>query len=101
MEGLPQARQLGPAGLAPSAPGGAQAFEATGCAVFKFVVASAADLDEVEAIVGGCGLSTMYVMPDGTDAAVLTGRMGELGDAVRSRGRQLTTRLHILLWGDR
>jgi 7-cyano-7-deazaguanosine (preQ0) biosynthesis protein QueE len=77
------------------------AFEATGCAVFKFVVASAADLDEVEAIVGGCRLSTVYVMPEGTDAAVLTGRIRELGDAVRARGWHLTTRLHILLWGDR
>jgi 7-cyano-7-deazaguanosine (preQ0) biosynthesis protein QueE len=90
---LPGWRRLHPDVLA--------AFEATGCAVFKFVVASAAELDEVGEIVGSCGLSTVYVMPEGTDAAVLAGRMRELGAAVQARGWMLTTRLHILLWGDR
>jgi hypothetical protein len=39
-------------------------------------------------------------MPEGTDAATVTARMHELADPVSARGWNLTTRLHVLLWGD-
>jgi len=77
-----------------------RAFEATGRAVFKFVACEAADLDEVDAIVAECGLSDVWVMPEGTDATTLERRSAALADDVLKRGWNLTTRLHILLWGD-
>lgn len=73
------------------------AFQATGKAVFKFVVREAAELDEVAAF----GVSPVWVMPEGTDAATLTRRMQELAEPVLARGWNLSPRLHVQLWGDR
>jgi len=77
-----------------------RAFEATGRAVFKFVVCEPGDLDEADVMVGECGLTDVWVMPEGTDAATLERRSAELADDVVKRGWNLSTRLHILLWGD-
>ena len=71
-------------------------FEATGKAVFKFVVTDVADLDEIAAL----GVAPVWVMPEGTDAGELTSRLQALAPAVLARGWRLTPRLHILLWGD-
>lgn len=78
-----------------------RAFEATGKAAFKFVVCAVTDLDEVDAIVGECGLSEVWIMPEGTDAEVIAARARALAPAVLERRWNLTTRMHILLWGDR
>ena len=78
-----------------------RAFQAGGRAVFKFVVAEPADLDEVDAMVAECGLEPVWVMPEGTDAGTVLARMQELAPHVVARGWNLTPRLHILLWGDR
>lgn len=78
-----------------------RAFQAGGKAAFKFVVQQAAELDEVQAVVDECGLTEVWVMPEGTDTATLSDRMQELADAVLARGWHLTPRLHILVWGDR
>lgn len=75
--------------------------EATGKAVFKFVVDTVADLDEVAAIVGECGLTDVWVMPEGRSADEVRSRGLALSEAVLARGWNLTTRLHVLLWGDR
>jgi len=77
-----------------------RAFEATGRAVFKFVACEPADLDEVDAIVQACGLANVWIMPEGTDANTLEWRSSVLADDVVKRGWNLSTRLHILLWGD-
>jgi organic radical activating enzyme len=79
-----------------------RAFASTGRAVFKFVVCEAAELEEVQTIVDECHLapSDVWVMPEGTDARTLLERQRALADAVTARGWHLTTRLHILLWGD-
>lgn len=74
-----------------------RAFEATGKAVFKFVVRDIGELDEVAAF----GVGPVWVMPEGIDAVVLTERMQALAPAVLARGWHLTPRLHVLLWGDR
>lgn len=74
-----------------------RAFEATGKAVFKFVVRDEAELDEV----AGFGVSPVWVMPEGTDAETLTERMRALAPAVLRRGWNLSPRLHVHLWGDR
>jgi len=79
-------------------------FEASGRAAFKFVVtaaAVAADLDEVAAVVDECGLTDVWIMPEGTDATTLTTAARALADDVLGKGWNLTTRLHVMLWGDR
>jgi 7-cyano-7-deazaguanosine (preQ0) biosynthesis protein QueE len=77
------------------------AFESTGRSIFKFVACEPSDLDEVAGIVNECGLTNVWIMPEGTDAATLERRSAELVDDVIKRGWNLTTRLHILIWGDR
>lgn len=83
-------------------PDALHAFVATGKATFKFVVADAQELDEIAAIVEAHDIdpATVHVMPEGTtpDAVLAGGR--RLADAVLARGWHLTTRLHVLLWGD-
>ena len=91
--GMPEARRLRPLVLS--------AFDATGNAVFKFVATSPADLDEIASLVDAAGLHNIWVMPEGVDAATLMARAEELAEAVAARGWNLTTRLHILIWGDR
>jgi organic radical activating enzyme len=59
------------------------------------------DLEEVGAIVEQCGLADVWIMPEGTDGATLERRSAELSEEVIRRGWNLTTRLHILIWGDR
>ena len=78
-----------------------RAFEATGRAVFKFVVTGTGDLDEVDGMVEECGLRNVWIMPEGTDAAAVTARLADLAQPVLARGWHLTPRLHILIWGDR
>lgn len=91
--GMPAARRLRPEVL--------RAFAATGRAVFKFVVREPAELDEVAAVVDGCGLAPVWIMPEGTDEATVLRRLRELAPAVVARGWNLTPRLHVLVWGDR
>lgn len=90
--GMAAERRFKPAVLA--------ALQATGRAVFKFVVCDVGDLDEVEAVVSECRLERVWVMPEGTDATTVVTRMRELSNPVLARGWNLTPRLHILLWGD-
>jgi 7-cyano-7-deazaguanosine (preQ0) biosynthesis protein QueE len=80
-----------------------RAFHATGRATFKFVAVDDHDLDEIQAMVDECGLDPrdVWVMPEGTDAATVVDRSRALVDPVLARGWNLTTRLHVLLWGDR
>jgi len=77
------------------------ALQATGRAVWKFVAVSAADLGEIAELVERHGLSPVYVMPEGTSAEVITARSRELAEPVLARGWNLTTRLHVLLYGNR
>ena len=69
---------------------------------FKFVVATADDLDEAAAIAAGAGLPAgrVILMPEGRDAATLLDRGRWLADACLARGFRFSTRLHVLLWGD-
>ena len=74
-------------------------FEAQGAA-FKFVVVEPSDLDEVATVVERIGTTNVWIMPEGTTAETIARRTAELADAVIARGWNLTTRLHILAWGD-
>ena len=78
-----------------------RALQATGKAAFKFVAVEEADLDEIAAMVDECGLTDVWVMPEGTDPETIVERSRALIDPVLARGWNLTTRLHVLLWGDR
>lgn len=69
-------------------------------AAFKFVVVSPDELDEVASIVDQIGATNVWIMPEGTDPQTIVTRTAELADAVVARGWNLTTRLHILAWGD-
>jgi organic radical activating enzyme len=85
-------RRLRPAALA--------ALVATGNAVFKFVAASPADLDEIATVADAHHLAPVWVMPEGTTPDLVLARARRLADPVLARGWNLTTRLHVLLWSD-
>lgn len=70
--------------------------------VFKFVVADDRDLDACTGLVREHRLPAdrVWLMPEGTDAATLTGRMPWLMEAAVERGFNITSRLHVYGWGD-
>ena len=76
-------------------------FAHSDAATFKFVVATASDLKEVEQLVARFAIrrDRVLLMPQATspEAAVETGRW--LAHECTQRGFRLTTRLHVLLWG--
>jgi 7-carboxy-7-deazaguanine synthase len=78
------------------APDALAALAATGKAAFKFVVTGPADLDEIAAL----GVEPVYVMAEGTTAEAVLATTRAVADDVAARGWHLTTRLHVLLWGD-
>ncbi|MEV3925901.1 7-carboxy-7-deazaguanine synthase QueE [Actinomadura coerulea] len=91
--GMSQAKRIVPTAL--------RAFQESGRARFKFVIQDPAiELDEVSALQETYGLGPIWVMPEGTTPeAVLTG-MRTLAGPVSERGWHLSTRLHVLIWGD-
>jgi organic radical activating enzyme len=72
----------------------------TGKAIFKFVASAPEDLDEIAEVVARWRLAPVVIMPAGTNAEDILRIGRELADPVLERGWDLTTRLHILLWGD-
>jgi organic radical activating enzyme len=69
---------------------------------FKFVVNSADDFKEIDWIVSSAGVkpSNVYIMPEGiTDQAISQHSKDVLNGAI-DRGYNLTTRLHITLFGN-
>jgi len=83
-------------------PDALRALVATGRAAFKFVVTDPIELDEVGAIADAHGIDagSVHVMPEGTTPEVVLAVARRLADPVLARGWNLTTRLHVLLWGD-
>lgn len=77
-----------------------RALMATGRAVFKFVVSSVADLDEIADLQRQFDLRPVWVMPEGTTTERLLEVMRAVADEVVSRGWHLSNRLHVMLWGD-
>jgi organic radical activating enzyme len=75
-----------------------RSFQESGKAVFKFVVNSAADLDEVAALETDLSLTPIWIMPVGDSSRQLLGRMRQLADPVLARGWHLTSRLQVMLW---
>jgi organic radical activating enzyme len=90
--GVPEQLRIRPDALA--------AFVGSGRAAFKFVAGSLDDLDEVASLVDAHRLAPVWIMPEGTDPDVVLEGARRLADPVLDRGWNLTTRLHVLLWGD-
>ncbi len=70
--------------------------------IFKFVAKNAEDIEEIEAITGRFTIdnSQIWVMPEGQTMEHLTEHMAELAPLVIAKRWNLTTRLHVQLWGD-
>jgi organic radical activating enzyme len=91
--GDPESRRIVPEALSAlaAAPGTA----------FKFVCRSPDDLDEVDEVVKCHGTVPAWIMPEGQTPGEIHRHLEALGDAVVERGWNLTTRLHVAVWGDR
>jgi 7-carboxy-7-deazaguanine synthase len=70
--------------------------------VWKFVIDSPADLDEVDDVVTRLGLppDRVMLMSQATTAAEVLDRTRWVTPAAIGRGYRVTTRLHVLLWGN-
>ena len=75
--------------------------QATGKASWKFVVRETDELDEVQDLVDRFHLNPVYVMPEGVSASEIEKRSQDLAQSVLDRGWNLTTRLHVLVYGNR
>jgi organic radical activating enzyme len=82
-------------------PDAIDALGATGKATWKFVLTDAADIGEVAELVDRHRLQPVYVMPEGVSPDVVKFRSEELVEAVLAQGWNLTTRLHVLIYGNR
>jgi 7-carboxy-7-deazaguanine synthase len=90
--GMPERRRIREEAL--------DAFVATGRSIFKFVVSSPDDLEEVSALERRFGLVPIWVMPEGTMERELMRGFREIADEAIARGWNVTLRMHALLWGD-
>jgi 7-carboxy-7-deazaguanine synthase len=90
--GMPARTRLRPAAI--------KAFVSSHKAVWKFVVTTVGDLDEIDDLQQRYGLDPIWVMPEGTTSEQVLHRLREIADPVLARGWNLTPRLHILLWED-
>lgn len=72
-------------------------------AVLKLVIGSPDDLEEAETLIARLGIepARVWLMPEGTDAETLRERALDLVPVCTERGYNLSTRLQVLLWGDR
>ncbi|MCQ4040525.1 7-carboxy-7-deazaguanine synthase QueE [Streptantibioticus rubrisoli] len=90
--GDPEHRRIKPAVL--------KRFHGTADVAFKFVCTSSADLAEVGELQDRIGFAPVWIMPEGKSRRDITENLEALADEVVRRGWNLTTRLHVLAWGD-
>ncbi len=78
------------------------AWAADSRALFKFVIASPEDLNQVKALAQSYAIvpERLFVMPEGTDSRTLRERSRWLAEAAMQAGWRFTDRLHIHLYGD-
>lgn len=71
----------------------------------KFVVSSAADVEEIEAMLTELGReiprAKVLLMPEGTTMEALRARAGWLGELCKERGYRYAHRLHVELYGNK
>lgn len=99
----PKLAHSGNAGLGRCEPAALRAFAACERANFKFVVQQPSDVDEVEHLAREYAIAParILLMPEGRTAAELAARSGWVAEACAERGYRFTSRLHILIWGDK
>lgn len=81
-------------------PDALKAFVSSEKAIFKFVASCEEDLDEIARYEDEFDLSPLWVMPEGVTRETVLHRMSWLADEAVRRNWNLSSRLHILLWGD-
>jgi 7-carboxy-7-deazaguanine synthase len=81
-------------------PAAIEALQATGKGGVEIRGRRPEDLVEIDGIVRRHGLHPVCVMPEGVSREQLADRSTRLRDHVRGRGRNLTTILHILVYGN-
>lgn len=74
----------------------------TGKAVFKFVCRNPADVAEAAAVAKAAEIppALVWIMPEGTTPARVAAGMAAIADPAIAAGFNLTSRLHVLAWGD-
>jgi 7-carboxy-7-deazaguanine synthase len=68
--------------------------------VWKFVVDNFSDLDEVDELVARYAMRNVFVMPQATTREQVLAGAAALAAPAEARGYRVSTRLHILLWGN-
>ena len=70
--------------------------------IFKFVVKTDSDFEEIDMFISDYNLDPrgIYIMPEGVDRETICTRLPFLFSACNKRGYNLTTRLHVLAFGD-
>lgn len=78
------------------------AFARTHRAAFKFVVRNAEDVDEVAKLLVGTQVANrdVWLMPEGNTVEGQVARLREVCDAGVAHRFNVSTRLHVLAWGD-
>jgi organic radical activating enzyme len=77
-------------------------FANTNKAFFKFVVSNPGDFSEISQIASLCKIPPwrIWVMPEGTTPQALQDKMTFVADRGIRAGYNVSSRLHILAWGD-
>jgi 7-carboxy-7-deazaguanine synthase len=78
-----------------------KALQDTGRVAWKFVVVDIEDLKEIDHIVSENKLWPIYVMPEGVSGSAINEHAQTVAQEVLRRGWHMTTRLQILLYGNR
>jgi len=83
-------------------PAALAAFRASRKAVFKFVCRTAADVDEAAVFAARAAIPArlVWIMPEGTTPGEITRHLQAIADPAVTRGFNLTSRLHVLAWGN-
>jgi 7-carboxy-7-deazaguanine synthase len=72
----------------------------SGHARWKFVVCGPEDLEEIAELQREFGLTEIWLSPEGTTPAAVMKRMRMAAGAALAYGWNLTSRGHVLIWGD-
>jgi organic radical activating enzyme len=99
----PKLRSSGNEGLRTVRPEVLRAFAAEPAAFLKFVISLPGDVDEAGALATEAGFVSdrVILMPEGRTAAELSAKSTWLAEACAAGGFRFSSRLHILIWGDR
>ncbi len=74
--------------------------QASGRVRWKFVVTGPDDVQEVAGLQQEFGLTEVWLSPEGANVDVIVDRTRWLADVALTHGWNLTTRQHVLIWGD-